>query len=78
MSSTNKAGGILCPFYRYHNKIVIGCEGFTDACTINAHFDNQDAHDIQLNVFCCGKYKNCEIYRMVYAAKYAEESTCSR
>lgn len=42
----------------------IACEGVTPASKLHWEFDRKADYDIQLNVFCYGKYKNCEVYRM--------------
>lgn len=75
MSSTVKSGSIVCPFYRYHDtkRRCIGCEGYTDACSIGTHFNSLEAYARQLEVYCSGRYDYCELYRMIYTAKYAEE-----
>lgn len=62
---------IRCPFFRYHEPMVIGCEGITDDSTIRMVFDTRDGRDLQERIFCKGRYHYCEIYRAVYA-KYEE------
>lgn len=43
---------------------VIDCEGITEDIGICLKCRTKSAYDIQLNAFCYGRYKNCEIYRM--------------
>lgn len=70
---------VLCPFYRTSEKnrmewgARIKCEGFTDNCKITIAFRSWRDMDDQIEIFCANHYKNCEVYRMIYAAKYDEE-----
>ena len=64
-----------CPFFRSDvgNQKRINCEGIVDRSTLALTFQRKKDYDIQLSVFCCEHYKNCEIYRMIMEAKYDEE-----
>lgn len=64
-----------CPFFRsdVEKRKKINCEGIVDRSTLALTFDRKKDYRIQLEVFCCEHYKNCEIYRMLMAAKYDEE-----
>lgn len=42
----------------------IACEGIIPGSRLHYEFDHRRDYVIQLNAFCYGKYKNCEIYRM--------------
>lgn len=75
MSSTRGTGYILCPFYRYHDMLrhTIGCEGYTDTCSVITSFDTCGDMTQQMSIFCKANYQRCEVYRMVHAAKYEDE-----
>lgn len=65
---------VQCPFWRELEGNRIGCEGITDHCTICLNFDTPDWRAQQERIFCCGAFRNCEIYRAIVEAKYAEEA----
>lgn len=54
-----------CPFFKanYGQKIV--CESPIPGSTIHIEFDLKHDKYINYTIFCCGKYENCEIYRMM-------------
>ena len=64
-----------CPFYKFDDfkRRRISCEGIVDDSTLALTFQRKKDYDTQLDVFCCEHYKNCEVYRMIMAAKYDEE-----
>ena len=51
----------------------IGCEGITDDCFNRTVFKSEELKKAHQKIFCEGKYKNCEIYRML-EAKYEDET----
>lgn len=63
---------VLCPMYRKDKGTMIGCEGITDECSIQLKFTNHAAREQQMDIFCCARYKNCEVYEAVMKAKYAD------
>ena len=66
---------VLCPFYKFddwkNHRIV--CEGIVDQSTLASTFRIRKDYQDQLDRFCCEHYKMCEIYRMIYDAKYEED-----
>ncbi len=61
---------IRCPFYhRDDRKRNITCEGVTDTSRLILRFRSRQEFLKQLEVFCCGRYSNCEVYRAA-AEKY--------
>ena len=65
---------VKCPFYKYDNgKNKIVCEGFTDECLVDARWRMREDYIRHIGVFCSEHYEKCEIYRMVYEAKYDDE-----
>ena len=64
-----------CPFYKFDDfkRKRISCEGIVDRSTLALTFEFKKDYELQLGVFCCEHYKNCEIYNMIMAAKYDEE-----
>ncbi len=63
---------IKCPFFKNIKKgTTIICEGPYDGCTgISLSHETKGEMDKQRKLFCCDRYQNCEIYRMIMAAKY--------
>lgn len=56
---------IKCPFFRRHDRQMIGCEGITHDSIIRIVFNSRRGRDKQEDIFCKNKYENCEIYRML-------------
>lgn len=68
MSNTKFKRGtedIKCPFFRYMEKQVIGCEGITDRCIIRLVFNSSEDRVMQEQIFCSNNFEKCEIYRAV-------------
>lgn len=57
---------IICPFFRCHSYVEIGCEGITDDSSIRLIFGDRAAREIQERVFCKENYENCELYRAIH------------
>lgn len=64
-----------CPFFKFDEvkKKRIVCEGIVDESSLALIYFRREDYETQLGVFCCDHYKNCEVYRMLMAAKYDEE-----
>ena len=71
MPTTFNEAHIVCPFYEYSATKSITCEGITDDCILKTYFNTKKKMQLHRNVFCCNKYKNCEIYAML-EKKYEE------
>lgn len=58
---------IQCPFYRQDIPVrrQIRCEGLVDKSSISLTYQRKADYEKQMEVFCCDKYINCEIYRML-------------
>ena len=54
-----------CPFFLRSGNRKIRCSGVFDGTRISWEFDRKDDKDIQMKTFCCEKYHNCEVYRML-------------
>ena len=61
----------ICPYFQRSEKRKISCEGITDGCVTNLEFETKEKRNLQRNLFCNDKYKNCEVYRML-EEKYTE------
>ena len=65
---------VQCPFYKYADgRRRITCEGLIDKSRIALLYLTRRDYDTQLLSFCCEHYKKCEIYNMLYAAKYDDD-----
>ena len=74
MSTSYGSQGVRCPFYRYHSKRAIGCEGMTDTMTISLGFQHGADREQHMSIFCCSqRYDYCEIYDAVLRAKYPDD-----
>ena len=61
---------IRCPFYQRDDRSrSITCEGVTDTSRLILRFRNRPDFLRQMEVFCCGRYSCCEVYRAA-AEKY--------
>lgn len=57
---------VRCPFYRCDDgSRRIACEGFVDDSSITQTYRFKHLFDRQMNVFCCDRFQNCEVYRML-------------
>ena len=72
MELSSGKGDCLCPFFRSKGEKSICCEGFTDGNSVSVRYCSRKELEVQWDCFCCGRYENCEIYRMVMGAKYDE------
>lgn len=63
---------LRCPLCLTVGTRSIQCEGLTDRSTLTQRFSTLEEYRIQMEGFCCGRYQNCELYRAVLQAKYAD------
>ena len=54
-----------CPYFIRSSNKKISCTGVTDGVKISWEFDKKEDKEIQMRVFCCEKYNNCEVFRML-------------
>lgn len=65
---------VKCPFYLTDDGVRrVTCEGVVDGNNLTSCFVQKADYEVQMNVFCCQRYENCEIYRMLMENKYEEE-----
>lgn len=76
MAESWREKNIRCPFFQSEDgrrhKII--CEGLGDARSISWNFANEDERQRirQIEVFCQGRYENCELYRTIQESKYGD------
>lgn len=59
-----------CPFFRgTDGKKTITCQGVDGYSLLTWRFRGTGHCEIQFRVFCCGKYENCEVCRMLMEAE---------
>lgn len=63
---------VECPFYKRDDQNNIYCEGIVENSTNITRFRFKKDRNQQMRIFCCDRYINCEIYRMLMDAKYEE------
>ena len=61
-----------CPFFQRSWNRKISCSGVFDGTRLVWEFDQAEDKKMQMRVFCCEKYQNCEVFRMLKEA-YEEE-----
>lgn len=59
------ASDAVCPFFRDHTSMTIGCESPIPGSAIRMTFEKKEDKTIQYKAFCCRRYQCCEIFRMV-------------
>ena len=65
---------VVCPFYQSRRVNSISCNGFCwPHSTIVQIYDHTGDLRTQLDVFCCGDYKKCELYRAIREARFQGE-----
>lgn len=67
-SSTYMRNHAKCPFYRGDTRQSIICEGFLENSTVSMRFGAQRDMHQHSSIFCCNKFENCELYRMIAEA----------
>lgn len=73
-SGSYKQVDVECPFYKYDDgKRRIVCEGVEDIeDSVALIYREKLRYEKQMNIFCCGEYAKCEVYRMLME-KYRED-----
>ena len=67
MSTSWYDGYAVCPYYISDDrKCKIECTGVSDDSRINWKFKTHAGYKIQIETFCCRKYRNCEVYQMLH------------
>ena len=56
---------VECPYFLRCSKNKITCEGITEGCVTTIEFKREKDKNLHKQIFCDGKYKNCEICRML-------------
>ena len=73
MSYTRATGSVCCPFFKGHSAHEIRCEGIVDNSYLSLMFQKECDMRLQERIFCEGRYKNCEVCRMLLRDKYEED-----
>lgn len=61
-----KQVSVRCPFYITDDgKKEIICEGLVEDSCIALRYAERGDYQCQIQVFCQGRYTNCEIYRVL-------------
>ena len=55
-----------CPYYiRDDRKSWVECTGIAEDSRLQIRFDTKQDYKVQVETFCCDRYRNCEIYNML-------------
>lgn len=61
-SGSFKQADVKCPYYRTDNgKNRIDCDGLIPDSVMHSYFFMRSEYKMQMSIFCCGAYWNCEI-----------------
>lgn len=71
--SCGNSGAAACPFYLARNEREIHCEGVFPDSKMVSRFRTRTGCLMQLNTYCCDRFRYCEVYRMLMAEKYADQ-----
>lgn len=68
-----KKAYVRCPFYQRDDvkSRRISCEGIVEKSSISLTYRRREDYIKQIDVFCCDRYINCEVYGMLMK-KYEE------
>lgn len=65
MASFNQVS-VRCPFFVDDDgKSWIECEGITNTSVLSQKYQTKEDYKIQMKTFCCDRYTNCELYRVL-------------
>lgn len=56
---------VQCPFYRRSTERQIVCEGLTEKGNLTQSFRRMKDKEKHMGVYCCGRYRECRLYRML-------------
>lgn len=75
MAGTYKKAYALCPFFKQDDddKRRIVCEGLVDDSSLTLSYIYSKDYRSQMDIFCCGAFESCEVFRMLIRDKYEEE-----
>ena len=64
---------VRCPFYHHDDGYrKITCEGIVDDSSLSLNYRHKKDFEIQVTVFCCQHYENCEVHQMLMR-KYEDD-----
>ena len=66
---------VRCPFFvNDDGKSKIVCDGIVDKSRVSLEYQRKADYEAQMKTFCCDRYINCEIYRiLIEKEEYAED-----
>lgn len=62
-----------CPFFLRSGSSKITCCGVDEGSRLTWEFQDKADKEIQMRVFCCGKYQNYEVFQMLNNLCKSEE-----
>ena len=66
------AADVVCPFYKWHERQRINCEGLDGRSTIGQQFASCRTRERFMLDKCAEAYKTCPIYGLLIDKKYPE------
>ncbi len=62
-----------CPFFSAHTRDSVFCESMIPDSHVKLHFDSVQKKKLHYEVFCCCRYKNCELYEAIMKTYQEDE-----
>lgn len=66
MATRWESVNVQCPFYLGNDDRTIRCEGLTEGETVTRRFSGAVKRKACMAKCCCGKYRECPVYKLVY------------
>ena len=63
---------VLCPFYAWHEKQRVNCEGIDGAVNLGMLFKTELQREGHMLSRCGAQYKKCPVYKLLMQQKYPD------
>ena len=67
-----ESADVLCPFYQWHDKLRINCEGMDSDTFLAQQFKNCERRERFMLKKCGDKYSSCPVYTLLIEKKYPD------
>ena len=71
-SQLDETKEVLCPFYAWHEKQRISCEGIGEASFLGMQFRSRANREGYMLSKCAAQYKKCPVYALLMEQKYPD------
>ena len=63
---------VRCPFYAWHEKLSVNCEGIGEAANLTMLFRSAPKREGYMLSRCAERYKKCPVYILLMEQKYPD------